>query len=180
MTWLLNPQVWVALIAAVLIGHVNGCYQTEKDWKERWKLREDAIAAERAAWSSRMARLSEENTTTLNNLRREANEQLQVTADALSDTLLQLRLEKSRAARKPAASAPPACRDYEATPAQLSGPDAEFLARIAAEADQVVIERNACIRAYTEIAERFNRAADEFDRRLQTEGVTDDRSTADL
>lgn len=63
---------------------------------------------------------------------------------SLDRTLERLRHAKASAGpSKPAEAAPSECRDYEASPTQLSGEDREFLARIGAEADALANQVNA-------------------------------------
>ncbi|MFN9029629.1 MAG: hypothetical protein ACK54C_02145 [Betaproteobacteria bacterium] len=68
---------------------------------------------------------------------------------ALSAALGRLRDAEARAARKPAADAPATCRDYGASPDQLSVSDREILVRLGAAADEVA-GRLALCRAYVD------------------------------
>lgn len=63
---------------------------------------------------------------------------------ALDSALSRLRVANGRSALKPADTAPTSCRDYEASPAQLSTAHGEFLVREAARADAVVNQLQAC------------------------------------
>lgn len=59
---------------------------------------------------------------------------------ALAAAVERVRVASAARPRAPAAAAPAACGDYEALPGQLSQPDREFLVRLAAEADAVVVD----------------------------------------
>jgi hypothetical protein len=56
---------------------------------------------------------------------------------ALAAALGRLRDAEARAARQPASAAPATCRNYDASPDQLSLPDREILVRLGAAADEI-------------------------------------------
>jgi len=72
------------------------------------------------------------------------SEGLAVTSASLNDALRRVRLATASARdRKPAPSAPAECQAYDASPAQLSEQDREFLVRLGSEADQLAQQVNA-------------------------------------
>lgn len=69
---------------------------------------------------------------------------LRSTSDNLDRALKRVRqYEAESRARKPAETAPAECRTYDASPAQLSIADREFLVRLGAEADTLALKVNA-------------------------------------
>lgn len=82
---------------------------------------------------------------------------LKATHDQLDTALASLRDARSaRAALRPTQDAPASCGAFQAPPAQLSPENAELALRLAAEADEVVEERNLCVNQYNKILKAFN------------------------
>jgi len=91
------------------------------------------------------------------NLRNEYETQIRSAADRLVVVLRQLHDANSDRARlKAAASAPTECREFAASPTQLSVSDAEFLVREADRADRVAVQLQLCQREYASAIEAVN------------------------
>jgi signal transduction histidine kinase len=64
-------------------------------------------------------------------------------SDRLASALRRVREYEASGARKPAEAAPAECGTYDASPAQLSIEDREFLVRLGSEADGLALKVNA-------------------------------------
>ena len=121
--------------------------------------RESDLARERADWRNRIGSITSE-------LKVDAAQESSALANSLADVerardaaVRRMRDAEAsaRTALRPSANTPTACRDYEATPSQLSQSDAEFLIDLATEADAAVIERNSCVASYEAVRRSLSR-----------------------
>lgn len=102
-----------------------------------------SIAASEARLIQEYRRKEQSLQEASNALRKAKDNEIKTITNRLNTTLGELR---QRQDRKDLSSSAGTCSG--ATGADLSKPDAEFLARLAAEADAVMAERNQCIRQY--------------------------------
>lgn len=119
---MIDPRIWLAVLALCLASYGGGRWQQWcADEQAAEVVRLQAVEAARVKEQAWQAGVKE--------LRDAKDAELAVVAAALDDALRELR---ERPARLPEA-ARPACKGT--TGRELSGPDAEFLARLAARAD---------------------------------------------
>lgn len=152
----LNPKDWLLLVLTVItLSVIGGAAYKEYQY--------NSLKAEYAEYVSKQSALMAE-------AERQAKEKLdeQVRAKAEIEATYRDRLDSnerslvaalervrkykaSAGVSQPAEAAPAECRAYEASPAQLSDKDREFLVRIGAEADGLAEQVNALQKYIREI-----------------------------
>lgn len=152
----LQPFLFVALVATAIgcfyLGYRNNSLKAEVA-----TLRADALAA--IAKDEEEKRAIEHDAVEVQNQMRmqNANDLAAVNA-RLADAMRRLRdSESERAKLKAAAAAPAECREYAASPSQLSVQDAGFLTGEADRADRVAVQLRGCQRELAGVIEAVNR-----------------------
>ena len=137
MYWILARYGSIAFVGLIIGWVVNG-----------WRL-DASINAYKASIAASEARLIQEYRLkeqrlqeAANTLRKAKDDEIKTITNRLNSTIAELRQRQDRTMSDTART----CSG--ATGANLSRQDAEFLARLAAEADQAVVERNQCIQQY--------------------------------
>ena len=141
---------WEKVVAVFLVAAVVGyIYVTgRKHERQLWKPKYEAVVeaskvAEAQAKAERDAQ-AKQATEATERIVAHYQERVHQGNAALQSALDRLRVSTRRSALQPASAAPAPCRDYEASPAQLSVSDGEFLIRESARADSVVIQLQSC------------------------------------
>lgn len=166
LTMLLSPAFWVSLVAAVGLGFAAGYHNARDHWKSKYDRVVEQVGVERKAWAGKIAALDSQFTNVGLSVKDSYEQALVETTGRLNAVINRLRREREAKPLKPAEGAPTACREYEAPPSQLSDAHRELLVRLGAEADQVVVERNACFTQYEAVRKAFN----EFNEREEQDG----------
>jgi hypothetical protein len=141
---------WEKIVAVFLVATVVGyIYVTgRKHERQLWRPKYEAVveASKTAAAQAEAERASQSRQAAESQERIVAHYQERVHQGnaALQSALSRLRLSASGRPLQPASTAPAPCRDYEASPAQLSVSDGEFLIRESARADSVVFQLQSC------------------------------------
>lgn len=142
-----GPYVGVALLVGAIAWNVQG------DRKDAELERLKASQAQALAAAHAQARATErELMSKADQLRREKDAQIQTIHGRLAAALGELRERPARGEPLPGVAATcPA-----ATGAELSGPDAEFLARESARADELRAALGACYAQYEQVRQRLS------------------------
>lgn len=141
---------WEKVVAVLLVAAILGyVYVTgRKHERQLWKPKYEAVVeaskvAEAQAKAERDAQAKQAVEAT-ERIVAHYQERVHQGNAALQSALDRLRVSTRRSALQPASAAPAPCRDYEASAAQLSVSDGEFLIRESARADSVVIQLQSC------------------------------------
>lgn len=140
--------LWALIVVFATATAVSFYVQNQK-LKVQIADRDSQIARAVAEGEARNREIEREANERVNQLEVEYAAKSQGRDRALAAALGRLRDAEARAARKPAASAPATCRDYDAGPDQLSVSDREILVRLGAAANEVA-GRLALCRAYVD------------------------------
>jgi hypothetical protein len=153
--------VVLAAIALLGLGTWHGWNVANDSWTARWEKREADWQGKVLEEAQKARAIEAKANQDVAKLRDDHAARMDVLGADLDSALGQLRRERTRAALKPASAAPAPCRDFEASPAQLSQSDAEFLVRFAAEADGVAIKLGTCQRYITAVHDALTGATDD-------------------
>ena len=144
MTALLNPKVWaaIALAAALAFSHFfvyrSGKAEVRKDFDAYRLAQTQALQKAEALHRAK----EQEWQDSANQTTKAKDEAIQNIHARLDDALGKLRERPARPANGPVPAPPGNCPST--TGAQLLRDDAEFLVRLAARADTIAAERDAC------------------------------------
>ncbi len=148
-------MIWLKILGPmILVGALFGAgwWEGDKAWKKKYATLEATYQVERARWDARINWINGEGRAQDERSTKEFRDEIDVSRKQLSAVREQLRRERAaRAALKPAGDAPATCRAFAAPPTQLSEQDADFLTGEAERANEVVAERNTCVRKYNEM-----------------------------